>query len=248
MSSFPDHFSGRAGGYRAHRPTYPGALVDVLAGLAARTGTAWDAGCGSGQLSVRLTRRFRRVLATDASAEQLARAERHPRVEYREARAEESGLPAASTDLVVAAQAAHWFDLDAFWDEVRRVVRPDGAVALVSYGLMRVTPEVDATVRRFYEDVLDPWWPPQRRHVEARYRTLSFPFGEVEGPELEIRHRWTLEDLLGYLSTWSAVQAMEAARGEGATAALEDELTAAWGRPRQARTVAWPLALRLGRL
>src|SRR2546422_1064300 len=135
-ASFEDHFSEIAAAYAAHRPSYPAALVDFLARLAPETRLAWDAGSGSGQLSVLLAGPFDRVVATDASAEQIARAAPHPKVEYRCAPAGVSGLPARVVDLATAAQAAHWFDLPAYYAEVRRVTRPGGIVALISYGVV----------------------------------------------------------------------------------------------------------------
>jgi SAM-dependent methyltransferase len=128
VSGFKDHFSARAAAYAAYRPRYPTPLVGFLAGVAPSTDVAWDCGCGSGQLSVDLTRRFTRVVATDASAQQLAQAVPHPRVEYRHAAAEGSGLLDGSIDVAVAAQAAHWFDLAAYYGEGRRVVEPGGII------------------------------------------------------------------------------------------------------------------------
>lgn len=243
---FKDHFSERAAGYAAHRPTYPAALADFLAGLAPRRALAWDAGCGSGQLSVLLAGRFERVAATDASAEQVARATPHPNVEYRRAPAEASGLPDGSVDLAVAAQAAHWFDLEAYYAEVERVGRPGAAVALVTYGMMTVGEEIDRVVEPFYRETLGPYWPPERRHVEDGYRSLPFPFREVQAPKLEIRTAWSLAALLGYVDTWSAVRALEEARGPGPVQAFRRELARAWGPEEEVRSVRWPLSLRVG--
>ena len=138
MSAFKDHFSTRSAEYAAYRPTYPRALVDFLADAAPGTELALDCGCGTGQLSVLLGERFARVVATDASQKQIENAEPHARVAYRVAPAEASGLGDASADLVVAAQAAHWFDLPAFYAEARRVARPHGVVALVTYGIIEM--------------------------------------------------------------------------------------------------------------
>ena len=63
----------------------------------------------------------------------------HPRVEYRVAPAERSGLPDAAVDLVTLALAAHWFDLPRFYAEVRRVGRPRTAIALISSGFCMST-------------------------------------------------------------------------------------------------------------
>ena len=246
--SFKDHFSDVAAAYAAYRPSYPAALVDFLVRVAPETRLVWDAGCGSGQLSVLLTGAFERVVATDASAEQIARAARHPKVEYRCAPAEASGLPAGVIDLATAAQATHWFDLPAYYAEVRRVTKAGGIVALISYGVVGVGAELDAIIRPFYRDVLAAFWPPERRHVDDGYRSLPFPFEEVEAPTFEIRLDWRLEDLVGYVGTWSAVWALEHAKGQGPFAKFRRELTDAWGQATAVRTVRWPLALRVGRV
>ena len=244
---FKDHFSEVAAAYAAHRPSYPTALVDFLARVAPEQRLAWDAGCGSGQLSVLLAGRFTRVLATDASPEQIARAAVHPKVEYRCAGADASGLPERAADLATAAQAAHWFDLPAYYAEVRRVTRPGGIVALISYGVVTAGADLDAVIQPFYRDVLGSYWPPERRHVDVGYRSLPFPFEELDAPALEIRLDWRLEDLVGYVGTWSAVWALQQSVGVGPFAMLRRALADAWGAA-AVRTVRWPLALRVGRV
>ena len=250
MTSFKDHFSQVAGAYATHRPSYPTALVDFLAPLAPATGLAWDAGCGSGQLSVLLAEQFERVWATDASDEQLARATAHRRVTYRRAPAEASGLAAGVVDLATAAQAAHWFDLPSYYAEVRRVTRPGGVIALISYGVMMVAPDVDAVVRPFYHGVLGAYWPPERRHVDEGYRSLPFPFDELSSqvPDLEIRLEWRFADVVGYVGTWSAMWALRRAQGPAPLEAFHRALARGWGPAERVRTVRWPLALRVGRV
>lgn len=248
MSEFKDHFSSTASGYAAHRPVYPRSLAEALAARAPGRALAWDAGCGSGQLSVVLGEVFDEVQATDASAAQIAAATPHPRVRYTVAPAEASGLPDGSADCAVAAQAAHWFDLEAYYREVRRVARPGGLVALVTYAVLQVDPEVERVIGRFYWETLDGHWPAERRLVEEGYRSLPFPFQPVEAPALALEHRWTAEQLLGYVRTWSAVQSL---RKAGRGAELErfgDALRSAWGDPARARMVRWPLSLRVGRV
>jgi SAM-dependent methyltransferase len=245
---FKDHFSDVAAAYAAHRPSYPAGLADFLARLAPAKRLAWDAGCGSGQLSVLLAGVFERVVATDASPEQIARAALHPKVEYRCARAEASGLPERVADLVTAAQAAHWFDLPTYFAEVRRVARPGGVVALISYGVVTADPDLDAVIRPFYRHVLASYWPPERRHVDEGYRSLPFPFQELDAPAFEIRLDWRLEDLLGYVRTWSAAWALEQAEGQGPFARFRRDLEAAWRPATAVRTMRWPLALRVGRV
>lgn len=245
---FKDYFSEHSAAYATHRPSYPTALVDLVADVAGTRELAWDAGCGSGQMSVPLAARFEHVVATDASAEQIARATRHARVEYHTTPAEASGLTDGIVDLAVAAQAAHWFSLPAYYDEVRRVARPGAAIALVTYGLTSIDDDIDSVVDHFYSDVLAPYWSPERRHVEDGYRSLPFPFAEIATPTLELTADWSMADLFGYVATWSAVRALERAQGRSAVDAFCRDLERAWGPADEVRRVRWPLALRLGRI
>lgn len=208
----------------------------------------WDAGCGSGQLSTLLAARFPRVIATDPSAAQLAQARPHIGVEYRQASAEASGLDDGSVDLAVAAQAAHWFDLPRYYAEVRRVVRPGGLVALLAYGVVHVDRDLSAVVDRFYWQTLAGFWPQERRIVEEGYRSLPFPFTELETPRFTMTATWSLPELLGYVRTWSALQAIERERGGEPFAGFARALGRAWGDPARPRPVHWDLALRLGRV
>lgn len=249
MTCFKDHFSTHASEYAAHRPTYPRALIDVLAEAAPGQSVALDCACGTGQLSVLLADRFQHVVATDASAEQIAHATPHDRVAYSIAPAERSGLPEASTDLVTVAQAAHWLDLPTFYVEARRVARPGAILALVTYGVLHVDDAaVDAVIQRFYGGTLQPHWPPERRHVEDGYQALPFPFPEIAVPELAITLSWGLSDLIGYTETWSAVRAAEKAIGRAPIVAFQEALAEAWGSPMEQRDIRWPLSVRAGRL
>lgn len=249
MTAFKDHFSTHAADYAAHRPTYPRGLIEFLGAAAPGRGLALDCGCGTGQLSVLLAAQFDRVIATDASAEQIANATPHDSIEYRTSRAERSGLPARSVDLVTVAQAAHWLDLRAFYDEVRRVGRPRAVVALITYGVLHVAgDQANAVVQGFYQEVLGPYWPPERRHVEDGYRSLPFPFEDIEAPALAIEVSWRLRDLVGYTETWSAVRAAEKAVGRRPMDEFQAALAEAWGDPETPRDVCWPLSVRAGRL
>lgn len=244
---FKDHFSERSALYATFRPTYPDALADFLATVAPGGALALDSGCGTGQLTVLLAQHFVQVVGSDASAAQIANAEAAANVAYRVARAEASGLEPGSVDLATVAQAAHWLDLDAFYSEMRRVLRPGGVLALISYGITEMDGVCGAVVDRFYRD-LGSYWPPERAHVESGYRGLPFPFAEIAAPAFDMTAHWDADQLIGYVSTWSAVKALDSAKGSGAFEAFTADLIAAWGEPRQRREVRWPLALRVGRV
>ncbi|HYF38109.1 MAG TPA: class I SAM-dependent methyltransferase, partial [Gemmatimonadales bacterium] len=193
MSSFADHFSGLAHAYASRRPHYPEALFEYLSSVCPRHEMAWDCAAGTGQATLPLVRYFRRVLGTDASGAMLTRAPSHPKVEYRVAPADLSGLPTASTDLVTVAQALHWLDISEFYREADRVLAPGGILAVWTYGTQLVENEaVDRLLQRFYTDVVGPYWAPARRHVESGYRTLPFPYPELDPPQFRMEEKWTL--------------------------------------------------------
>ncbi len=246
--TFADYFSGVSAAYAAFRPRYPAALFEFLAQVAPARGDAWDAGTGSGQAAIGLARHFNHVIATDASSAQLEHATPDPRISYRVATAEASGLDDVSVDLVTAAQALHWFDRTRFWTEAQRVLRPGGVVAVWTYVLFEIAPPIDAIIRRFYRSVVGPFWPPERRITEERYQTIEFPFSEFVAPTFVIEQAVTLDDAAGYIRTWSATRAFVKQRGEDPVDALINQLAPAWGAPQQSRLARWPVTMRVGRV
>jgi SAM-dependent methyltransferase len=245
--TFRDHFSANAPEYAAFRPDYPPALFSWLASQAPSTNLAWDCGTGSGQAAVALASHFTRVIATDASSAQLAAAVPNGSVEYRCVPAEDSGLVSGSVDLATAAQAVHWFDRKRYYDEVRRVLVPNGVIGLWGYSFVEIEPEIDARLSRFYFERVGEYWTPERRLVEDRYATLDFPFTELDAPSFAIEREITLPGLAGYLRTWSATQRFIQARGGDPVDELERELAPLWGRPELPRFARWPIFLRAGR-
>lgn len=246
--TFKDHFSGHAGIYRAARPTYPPALFAWLAEQAPDRALAWDAGCGNGQATVALAAHFDHVTGTDPSANQIAQAESRANIDYRAEPAEHSSLADASVSLVTVAQALHWFDQARFDAEARRVAKPRGLVAVWAYAHCDVADAaIDRAVERLYVDLTGPYWPPERTHVDAGYRTLPFPFEEIAAPHFPMVAAWTVDQLLAYLRSWSATQRYLKERGADPVAIVEPELRAAWGEVAR-RDVRWQFHLRVGRV
>ena len=244
-ADFKDHFSKQAADYAKFRPRYPKELFRWLASVAPSNELAWDCATGSGQAAVELAAGFARVIATDASEKQIANAEKHPRVEYRIATAEDSRLEPHSVDLIMVAQALHWFDLEKFYPEVKRILKPRGVIAATAYRLATVSPTIDAAVTHYYAEVVGPYWPEERRLVE-NFEELAFAFAEIEAPAFAMEAKWNVEHLLGYLRTWSATQRFMAAEKRDPLESLEERLRSAWGN--EARRIIWPLTVRAGRL
>jgi len=246
--TFNDHFAGHASSYAAYRPGYPPELFAFLATLTPGRALCWDCATGNGQAALGLAETFEKVIATDASRQQLDNATPHPRIEYRVASAESSGLPDGSVDLLTVAQAVHWFDFDRFYAEARRVLAPGGAIALWTYNLLRGTPEISALVDRLAREISGAYWPPERRWVDEEYRTLPFPFPEVPSPVFEHTETWDLPRLVAYLRTWSANVRYQAATGKDPIAEIAPELEAAWGDPEEPRVLRWPIYMRAGQI
>ncbi len=243
-AGFADHFSGHASAYAVYRPRYPAALFDWLGSIAPRAELAWDAGTGNGQVAQSLATRFARVLATDPSAEQLSHAVPHARIKFLQT-TYATQLPDASVALITVGQALHWFALEEFFDEARRVLVPGGIVAAFAYAHSRVTPEIDRLVRHYHDVTLNGYWAPEHHLIHAGYRTLAMPIEERDAPAFELCETWSLAQYLGFLRTWSSTQKLLAAGGESRVLAFEAEVTEAWGREGQ-RAVIWPLILRAG--
>lgn len=240
-----DNFSTQSALYVQFRPQYPDALFEHLYARTPRFGAAWDCGTGNGQVALRLAERFDHVYATDISAKQLEQAPPAPNVQYALEPAESCGAPDHSFDLIVVAQAAHWFNLERFYTEVRRTLRPEGLLVLLGYGLLRLGPAADPVLDRFYCDKIGPYWDAERRHVDAHYCTLAFPFREREAPLFWMEFQWSFEHFIGYLNTWSAVQHYIRQHKENPVDEFLSEFSAVWTE-NEIKTVRFPVFLRAG--
>lgn len=245
--SFKDHFSTQATDYAKYRPTYPADLFAYLAALVPEHACAWDCGTGNGQAALGLAPHFTKVIATDPSAKQIAQAPPHAQVEYRVATAERTDLASNSIDLLTVAQALHWFDFEKFYAEARRVLKPQGVLAVWCYTLLEGEPRVDALLNEFYFDIVGPYWPPERKLLENNYADIPFPLRQIAAPRFYMKKEWNLEDLLGYLGTWSAVQRFMAQHGEDPRERIRPRLAEAWGEAAQPKLVQWPLHLKVGK-
>lgn len=248
MPTFKDHFSVLASNYANYRPEYPPELFEWLATLCAEHELAWDCATGNGQAAKCIANHFEYVIATDASADQIAQAQGAENVVFRVASAEHSELKKHSVDLLVVAQAVHWFDLEKFYIEAKRVLKPDGIIALITYAHHRVDPKIDVPSLHYYHDVIGEYWPAERQWVENGYRDLPFPFTEITAPEFKLEAYWSLPHFVGYQATWSATKRYIESTGHNPIPELQAALAPLWGSPEKMRKIEWPISLRVGKL
>ena len=244
-----DHFSGVAQNYASFRPTYPPQLAaDLVAMAGGPTAVVYDMAAGSGQATLDLAAVAQTVFASDMAIKQIAALPVHPRIHPLVARAEASAVADRNIDLVTVAQAMHWFDVPAFQREVRRILRPQGIVAVWSYALLSGTPAVTAIINDLYHET-GPWWPADRRHVDNHYAELPFEFTRIAYTPPAMTAAFTLPRLLGYLSTWSGVQRYQKDQQRDPVAERQAAFVAAWhGATQEPMTFAFDLTVLVGRV
>jgi ubiquinone/menaquinone biosynthesis C-methylase UbiE len=251
MSGFTDNFSRQASLYARHRPHYPQVLYDFLLTQVTETTSAWDCATGNGQVATVLAKYFDQVHATDASAAQLAKADHsnHAKkqpIDYLVCTAENTHFPDHSFDLVTVAQALHWFNFEAFYQEVRRVSKPGGWLAVWGYGLMYTTnAPINLLIQDFYTNTIGPYWDQERRHIDASYQTIPFPFQEIPHPDFAMEVTWNLADCLGYLNTWSSVQKFIQTQGYNPVEIFGQALLPLWTEP---QPVSFPIFMKIGKV
>ncbi len=245
MKQVIDNFSTGSADYSTFRPESPDAVFEFLYRHVKHFDVAWDCGTGNGQVAVRLAEKFKTVYGTDISQEQLNHAEQRDNIIYRCERAEKTTFDDNCIDLVTVAQAIHWFDFDTFYKEVKRVAKPGGLVAAWTYSLLKLTPAINNVIDHLYYDITYPYWDRERRLVDDGYKTITFPFEELEVPLFEIRKTYTFDQFIGYLRTWSGVKHYVAKEHKDPLLLVIDDLKTAWGDAATAG-VWWPVHMRAG--
>jgi ubiquinone/menaquinone biosynthesis C-methylase UbiE len=240
-----DLFSEHSKLYSQFRPTYPKELYEFIFSHVNEFDTAWDCGTGNGQSARVLSKKFRKVLATDISANQIEQAFKSETIFYSVC-GERTPFANNSIDLVTVAQAIHWFDLDAFYKEVNRVAKSNAALAVWGYSLLSIHPEIDLLLLDFYKNVVGTYWDKERHLIDEQYKTIPFPFTEITTPSFEFSVEWSIEQLAGYLSTWSAVRKYIQANQVNPLEKLIERITPLWEG--NSMRITFPLFVRLGRV
>jgi SAM-dependent methyltransferase len=241
-----DNFSAQAKGYAQYRPSYPKEMIDYIAGLPAMRICALDVATGNGQVAVALAQHFDKVYAIDISEKQLQEAPQAGNIFYSVQRAEYTNFADRQFDLITVAQAIHWFDFGAFYKEVHRLLKVRGVLAVMGYGNIKTNPHSHAILKRFYQDIVGPYWDAERRYIDENYTTIPFEISGEAAPKFKNRFTWSFEQLVGYLNTWSAVQHYIKANGTNPVDLIKDELEKSWAQSNG--NVVFPLFLRIGRV
>jgi ubiquinone/menaquinone biosynthesis C-methylase UbiE len=249
MEEFKDHFSKHSNVYAKYRPQYPPELFEFLSSLVEAHESAWDCATGNGQAAQGLTPHFERIIATDASKEQIANAVTHKKISYIVCTADHTPIPSHSLDMVTIAQALHWLNFPSFYTEVSRTLKRGGVIAAWGYGWMQISPDIDRFTKEFVHTIVGPYWPPERRHVDERYSCIPFPFEEIHPQEFSMEKQWDMEELIGYLETWSSSRRFFEEQHFLPTDIIRSRLHDAWSNdPSSKKTIRWPLFMRVGRV
>lgn len=239
-----DNFSTDSAQYARFRPGYPEELYHFLQKMVSNKERVWDCGTGNGQVAGQLAAFFREVYATDISVQQLMNAVDRPNIHYSKQQAEKTNFDDSFFDLVTVAQAVHWFDFDAFYREVHRTLKPGGFLAVIGYGLFSGNEGTNRVIGHFYKDIIGPYWDAERRYLDEQYKTIPFPFEEMETPSFRNEAEWTLERLIGYLKTWSAVKHYEKANRKDPVEMIYEDLKESFGEKGK---IIFPVLFRMGR-
>ena len=242
-----DNFSTQSDKYAKYRPSYPGSLFKYLLTLVPDNTHAWDCGTGNGQVAEQLAVYFDRVSATDISQQQIDNAVAMPNIFYSVRAAEKTEFSENTFALITVAKAIHWFNFDAFYKEARRTLRNEGILAVIGYGLLSISPDIDDIITEFYQNIIGPYWDKERKYIDENYQTIPFPFQEIQPPSFAINFEWTLDHLIGYLETWSAVKHYQKKNGQNPVAIIYPGLSKAWAGA-ETRTGSFPILLRIAKI
>lgn len=242
-----DNFSSASDKYAQYRPVYPPELFEFINSNVRDKNIAWDCGTGNGQVACELAKSFTTVFATDISQSQIDNATQAHNIQYSLQAAEKTNFENDRFNLIVVAQAIHWFNFEKFYSEVQRTAKNDALLVVVGYGRLEINNAIDTLITDFYQNIIGPFWDKERRFIDEAYQTIPFPFEELQTPNLAITLNWTLEHLIGYLNTWSAVKHFIKQNHYNPVEQLQNEMVRYWG-DNEFKSVRFPLFLRVGRI
>ncbi|CAA7046189.1 unnamed protein product [Microthlaspi erraticum] len=247
--------------YLDARPRYP---IDWFKKIAAKTqghNLAWDVGTGNGQAAIGLVEHYDNVVATDINEAQLKRAVKHSKISYHHTPKDMSEDEMVSlvggensVDLIVAAQALHFFDLDTFYNVAKRVLRKQGGlIATWVYNDIIISPEVDPIMKGLVDSTL-PFRTPIMNLAFEGYKTIPFPFESIgmgsEGKPvtLDIPHKLSLKGFIGFLRSWQPAMKAKEHGVELVDEKLISKFEEAWGDENQVKDVSYKAHMIVGKI
>jgi len=247
MKKVQDHFSESSDLYKTFRPEYPQAIYDWIIEECSERITAWDCGTGNGQVAKGLSPLFSKVIASDISQEQIDQAHRAANIFYFKSRSEHTGFFESSFDLITVAQALHWYDHTAFSKEVNRVLKTKGLLAVWGYHLLRINSKIDLIIDHFYQEIVGPYWAPERKHVDQRYENIQLDLSLLKSSnDMFIELDWDRNQFFGYLSTWSASKTYTSKNQKNPIELIQSRIESNWGEG-EIMKVRFPLFAKLYR-
>lgn len=228
MDSNSKSFNLKSGQYAQSRPRYPRNFYDFLISFVNHQEILWDCACGNGQVAIDLVGDFKKVFATDINENQIKNAFKHPKINYAVSPSENTSFPNNYFDLIGVAQAMHWFDLDAFFKEVDRVLKPDGILAIFGYGFVKINHEVDQILEQVLHSEIDKYWSEGNSLLISEFKGVDFPFKNIDTPSFNMNQAWQRTDLLTYLDTWSAVKRYNEKNNSNIVEILKQHLEPLW--------------------
>ncbi|MEO6819236.1 MAG: methyltransferase domain-containing protein [Ginsengibacter sp.] len=242
-----DNFSFQSNNYAKYRPQYPLEFFDYLFSIIPNKENAWDCGTGNGQVAFELAKKFEHVFATDISQSQIDNALQANNIVYSVQPAESTNFENRQFDLIVIAQAIHWFDFEKFYAEARRTAKTNALICVVGYGLVEIDEKLDSVISNFYKNVIGIYWDKERKYIDEKYQTIPFSFSEIHTSKFVNKLTWRIEHLIGYINTWSTVKHFIKKNGNNPVDKLQIEIEKIWGNEVM-REISFPLLLRIGRI
>jgi len=245
---FIDNFSTQSKEYSFSRPTYPESLFEFLSTVTPQKNLAWDCATGNGQAAIGLSKYFKKVIASDASKNQIRHGFQRENIDYKLFPAENAELNNDSVDIVTVAQGLHWLDFDKFYYNVKRVGKKDGIIAVWSYDMHKINPQIDKVTDRLDVDgeILGSYWEKETKYVKEKYKTIPFPFNEISVPAFKTTLYWNLHQLWDYMKTWSSVKRYCSENKRDSLDLVKLEVNTLWGDEHDKKEVNWNINIRAG--
>lgn len=201
--------------YGQIRPSYPKELVQTIIEFVGSENDSFDfaidVGCGSGQATQLFSSYFKRIYGFDVSENQIKEAKRlnnNEKISFFVSPSETLPVDNETVDLISVAAALHWFEISAFFTECKRIIKPNGTLAVFFYSLPKISRSVRFEARIEEAHIfLKPYFAKNVFLNETRFKSIDFPFRKVERDiSFKNEMKWKVDHLIQFVQTLSAYQ------------------------------------------